>query len=160
MGSKGLSEDGGINFSRKRNFDEKEEDKKSDEIYKRKKREEIEQLNRQERLSRKLQTAKTINYSGFALNGGSILFLAYGINNIAYNGNTIDMVNLITKTFNIDFDYLNFLDILETWKAQLMASAGSLQIMFVGFQQFRQRMKDADREDTFSFLNEELGRVI
>lgn len=153
----GLDKDGGISFGRKKNF----EDKKQDELVKvqEPKRIDIEELNRKERLESKLKTAKRVNYSGFAFNSGSVLFLLYGINSIAHNPDTIEMVELLSTTFNIEFDYVGFLEKVEKFKTHLIASCGSIQLFLGANQQLRRKMRDADREDTWNFVNEELERI-
>ena len=85
----GLSDDGGINFNRKTNFggNKKEEPKieepKIDPKY----------IARQIRLEQKLVQAKTVNYSGFAVNGGSIMTLLFGLNSIISDPNVLLMLN-------------------------------------------------------------------
>ena len=88
MDNKALSE--GISFSNKRNWEKdpeepKPEPKKELEVPK----EDIQQLLRQQYLGERLNQAKTINYSGFAVNGGSIFFILYGAHELALDPNTI-----------------------------------------------------------------------
>ena len=169
----GLNKDGGISFERKRNFDSK---KKEPEMFSRKvpdkpdeePEEEIieepvvldpESAARQARLEAKLNTAKVVNYSGFAVNGSSILVLLFGVHHFIMDPSTIELINLIETTFGIDIPYERFVEIVELWKAQIMSLCGSVQVGFMAYQNTRQRMKDADTEDTWAFINEELEKL-
>ena len=169
----GLNKDGGISFERKRNFDSK---KKEPEMFSRKvpdkpdeePEEEIieepvvldpESAARQARLEAKLNTAKAVNYSGFAFNGSSILVLLFGVHHFIMDPSTIELINLIETTFGIDIPYEQFVEIVELWKAQIMSLCGSVQVGFMAYQNTRQRMKDADTEDTWAFINEELEKL-
>ena len=169
----GLNKDGGISFERKRNFDSK---KKEPEMFSRKApdkpveepEEEIieepvvldpESAARQARLEAKLKTAKAVNYSGFAVNGSSIFVLLFGIHHVIMDPNTVELINLIETTFGIDIPYEQFVELVELWKAQIISLCGSIQVFLVGYQQTRQRMKDADTEDTWAFINEELEKL-
>ena len=98
----GLNKDGGISFTRKKNFEDKVEEV---EVEPEEPKIDIEYEARQLRLSKKHKQAKVVNYSGFAVNGSSILALLYGINNIMLSPDTIEFVNLIETTFNITIDY-------------------------------------------------------
>ena len=171
--SGGLNKDGGISFERKRNFDSK---KKEPEMFSRKvpdkPDEELEEeiieepvvldpvsAARQARLEAKLNTAKVVNYSGFAFNGSSILVLLFGVHHFIMDPSTIELINLIETTFGIDIPYERFVEIVELWKAQIMSLCGSVQVGFMAYQNTRQRMKDADTEDTWAFINEELEKL-
>ena len=169
----GLNNDGGISFERKRNFDTK---KKEPEMFSRKApdepdeelEEEVieepvvldpESAARQARLEAKLNTAKAVNYSGFAVNGSSILVLLFGVHHFVMDPSTIELITLIETTFGIDIPYEQFVEIVELWKAQIMSLCGSVQVGFMAYQNTRQRMKDADTEDTWAFINEELEKL-
>ena len=155
----GLSKDGGINFTRKRNFGETEKPK-VEEAKVEEPKIDPEQLARQARLEAKLKTAKKVNYSGFAVNGASIGVMLYGAHNLILDPNTLEFINLIETTFGIEIDYERFIELVEAWKAQLISMAGSIQLMFVFYQQTRQRMKNMNREDLFGFINDELSKII
>jgi len=169
----GLNKDGGISFERKRNFDSK---KKEPEMFSRKtpdkpveepEKEIIEEpvvldpesAARQARLEAKLKTAKVVNYSGFAVNGSSIFALLFGVHHVIMDPSTLELINLIETTFGIDIPYEQFIEIVELWKAQIISLCGSIQVCLVGYQQTRQRMKDADTEDTWAFINKELEKL-
>ena len=173
-GLSGLNEDGGINFKRKRNFGDKKEEP---EMFSRKApdkpdeepEEEIieepilldsESVARQARLEAKLVTAKAVNYSGFAVNGSSMLVILVGVNNVIMDPSTLELINLIETTFGIDIPYERFIELIEAWKAHIMTLCGTIQMFFMYYQQIRQGMKDADTEDTWEFVNGELGKVI
>ena len=114
---------------------------------------------RQLRLSKKHRQAKTINYSGFAVNGGSVLIMLYGIQNIMLSPDTIEFVNLIETTFGVTIDYEKFANLVEAWKTHIISLCGSIQ-MFLGYhQQLRRRMKETDREGLLSFVNDEMGKL-
>tara|TARA_Y100000590_G_scaffold454351_1_gene601035 strand:- start:33 stop:557 length:525 start_codon:yes stop_codon:yes gene_type:complete len=172
-GLSGLNDDGGINFKRKRNWDTKKEEPK---MFSRKApdkpdeepEEEVKEPDvvdpeyeaRQARLEAKLVTAKAVNYSGFAINGSSMLVLLVGINNVIMDPSTLELISLIETTFGIDIPYEEFVKFVEIWKTQIMTLCGSMQMFFISYQQTRQRMKDSDREDTWTFINDELDKII
>ena len=169
----GLNQDGGISFERKRNFGDT---KKEPEMFSRKAPDKPEEepeeeiieepvvldpisAARQARLEAKLNTAKAVNYSGFAVNGSSIFVLLFGVHHVIMDPSTLELINLIETTFGIDIPYEQFVEIVELWKAQIISLCGSIQVFLVGYQQTRQRMKDADTEDTWAFINEELEKL-
>ena len=160
MDNKALSE--GISFSNKRKWDkdpEKVKEEPKEEAPKPK--EDIQQLLRQEELGEKLDTAKAVNYSGFAVNGGSIFFILYGAHELALDPNTASTVTLFNETFGTEFNYESFVETVETWKAHLVSLAGSIQMIFMWYQQMRQKMKDLDSPKSFiAFVNDELGEVL
>ena len=119
------------------------------------------QLLRQKELGEKLDTAKAVNYSGFAVNGGSIFMVLYGFHELALDPNTAETVALFNETFGTEFDYQAFIDTIEIWKAHLVSLAGSLQVGFVWYQSMRQKMKNLDTPKSFiKFINDEIGEVI
>ena len=155
----GLNKDGGISFERKRNFGKEEEPKvEESEIIEEPKVDE-EYLARQARLEAKLKTAKTVYYGGFAVNGSSIFALLFGVHHFIMDPNTLELINLIETTFGVDIPYEQFIEIVELWKAQIMSLCGSIQLCFVYYQQTRQRMKNADTEDLWAFINEEFEKL-
>ena len=156
----GLNKDGGISFERKTNFGKKKEEPKVEEseIIEEPKVDE-EYLARQARLTAKLKTAKVVNYSGFAVNGSSILALLFGIHHFIMDPNTLELINLIEITFGVDIPYEQFIERVELWKAQIMSLCGSIQLFFMYYQQTRQRMKNSDTEDLWGFINEEFEKL-
>lgn len=159
--SSGLNPDGGINFQRKRNFDKgpKEkpiieepiiEDPKID----------LEYEARQLRLEQKLTTAKTINYSGFAVNGGSVMTLIFGMNTIISDPNTLSMLNSINDIFGLSINFELLLQNIEAFKMQLIGLFISIQTFIMSYKDTVQKMKDRDTESFYEVLNDEIGKII
>jgi len=156
--SDGLNKDGGINFSRKRNFDDKKEPEEKPEEPK---RPDVEDLLKQERLNAQLVKAKTINYSGFAVNGGSIVGLLFVIDNFIFDPTTLELLDMMfNKTLGLDIDFLNIINLMQEYKTQLIGACISMQTMLMGYKDTVQKMRDRGNESFTSVLNEELGKVI
>ena len=156
--SDGLNKDGGINFSRKRNFDDKKEPEEKPEEPK---RPDVEDLLKQERLNAQLAKAKTINYSGFAVNGGSIVGLLFVIDNFIFDPTTLELLEMIfNKTLGLDIDFPNIISLMQEYKAQLIGACISMQTMLMGYKDTVQKMRDRGNESFTSVLNEELGKII
>ena len=155
--SKGLNKDGGINFGRKRNFDVKEE---PEEKIEEPKRLDTEELLKQERLNAQLAKAKTINYSGFAFNGGSIVGLLFVIDNFVFSPSTLDMLEMINTTFNLEINFVGIIDLMQQYKTELIGACMSLQTMLLGYKDICQKAKDRDCDSLYQVLNEEIGNVI
>ena len=116
-------------------------------------------LARHARLEAKLVNAKAVNYSGFAVNGGSIVVLLFGIDNFIGNPDNISMMQGINDTFGFGFDVEGALNKVQEFKAQIIGFCVSIQTFFAYWQDVCQKMKNADREDTFTYINEELGKM-
>ena len=156
--SDGLNKDGGINFSRKRNFDDKKEPEEKPEEPK---RPDVEDLLKQERLNAQLVKAKTINYSGFAVNGGSIVGLLFVIDNFIFDPTTLELLDMMfNKTLGLDIDFLNIINLMQEYKTQLIGACISMQTMLMGYKDTVQKMRDRGNESFTSVLNEELGKII
>ena len=154
----GLSKDGGINFSRKTNSDDKKE---PEEKIEEPKRLDTEDLLKQERLNAQLAKAKTINYSGFAVNGGSIVGLLFVIDNFIFDPTTLELLEMMfNKTLGLDIDFPNIIKLMQEYKAQLIGTCISFQTMLIGYKDTVQKQKDRGNESFFSVLNEEVGKVI
>ena len=148
----------GISFERKLNFG-KEECVEDVKVEPEEPKVDTEYEARQIRLSKKHKQAKVVNYSGFAVNGTSVLVMLYGIQNIMLSPDTIEFVNLIETTFEVTIDYEKFANLVEAWKTHIISLCGSIQ-MFLGYhQQLRRRMKETDREGLFGFINDEIGKL-
>ena len=160
--SDGLNKDGGISFSRKRNFDDKKEpEEKPEEKIEEAKRLDTEDLLKQERLNAQLAKAKTINYSGFAFNGGSIVGLLFVIDNFIFDPTTLELLEMMfNKTLGLDIDFPNIINLMQEYKAQLIGACISMQTMLMGYKDTVQKMKDRGNESFTEVLNEELGKVI
>ena len=151
----------GISLKNKRKWDKDPEEKVEEEPIPEEPKEDIQQLLRQKMLGEKLDVAKGVNYSGFAVNGGSILFVLYGAHELALDPNTATTVALFNETFGTNFDYDKFVETIEAWKVHITSLAGSMQMMFMYYQSMRQKMKDLDTPKSFlKFINDELGEVI
>ena len=159
--SDGLNKDGGISFSRKRNFDDKKEpEEKPEEKIEEPKRLDTEDLLKQERLNAQLAKAKTINYSGFALNGGSIVGLLFVIDNFIFDPSTLELLEMINTTFNLEINFVGIIELLQQYKAELIGACMSIQTMLVGYKDICQKAKDRDCDSLYQVLNEEIGKVI
>ena len=151
----------GISLKNKRKWDKDPEEKVEEEPIPEEPKEDIQQLLRQKMLGEKLDVAKGINYSGFAVNGGSIFFILYGAHELALDPNTASTVALFNETFGTDFNYSKFVELIEEWKVHLTSLAGSMQMMFMYYQSMRQKMKDLDTPKSFlAFINDELGEAL
>ena len=151
----------GISLKNKRKWDKDPEEKVEEEPIPEEPKEDIQQLLRQKMLGEKLDVAKGVNYSGFAVNGGSIFFVLYGAHELALDPNTASTIALFNETFGTNFDYDKFVETIEAWKVHITSLAGSMQMMFMYYQSMRQKMKDLDTPKSFlKFLNDELGEVI
>ena len=152
----------GISLKNKRKWDkDKDPEEVEEEPIPEEPKEDLQQLLRQKMLGEKLDTAKAINYSGFAVNGGSIFFVLYGAHELALDPNTASTVALFNETFGTEFNYEGFVQTIEAWKAHLVSLAGSVQMMFMWYQGIRQKMKKLDTPKSFlAFINDELGEVI
>jgi hypothetical protein len=157
----GLSNDGGINFGRKTNFGETETPNPTVEEPKEVVVEHSqEQTDKQIRLEAKLQNAKSINYSGFAVNGGSVMTLVFGLNSIISDPNTLTMLNQINDMFGLDINFEMVLSNIESFKMQLIGIFISIQTMFVGYQDTCKKMKEQDTESFMKVINGELDKII
>ena len=151
----------GISLKNKRKWDKDPEEKVEEEPIPEEPKEDIQQLLRQKMLGEKLDVAKGVNYSGFAVNGGSIFFVLYGAHELALDPNTASTVALFNETFGTNFDYDKFVETIEAWKVHITSLAGSMQMMFMYYQSMRQKMKDLDTPKSFlKFINDELGEVL
>ena len=164
MSKTGLSEDGGINFSRKRNFDEKPDKEpyglaEPKEEVEEPKRLDTEELLRKERLNAQLAKAKTINYSGFAVNGGSIVGLLFFIDNFIFDPTTLEMLEMINTTFGLNIDFPFIITLLQEYKAQLIGACLSLQTMLAGYKDMCQKARDRDCDSLYQVFSEELEKV-
>lgn len=165
MAKQGLDKDGGISFTRKRNFgkDEEEEKEEPKEIEPEPEPEperDVIALARQERLLKKYNTAKTVNYSGFAVNGGSVVALLYGVNNIIGDPQTLESLNMFNEIFKTEIEWEKLISLVEQWKAQLIGMCIGVQTFFAYYQDICSKLKEQDREDVWALINEELGKVM
>ena len=130
--SDGLDKDGGISFGKKKKpygLADKKIEKEAEEP----KRLDTEELLRQERLNAQLVKAKTINYSGFALNGGSIVGLLFVIDNFIFDDSTLELLEMINTTFNLEINFVGIIGLMQEYKAQLIGACISMQTMLMGY---------------------------
>ena len=165
MPKQGLNKDGGISFSSKLKEDEKKpyglaEPKEETEEVEEPKRLDTEELLRQEKLNAQLAKAKTINYSGFAFNGGSIVGLLFVVDNFVFDPTTLELLEMINTTFNLEINFVGIIDLLQQYKAELIGVCMSFQTMLVGYKDICQKAKDRDCDSLYQVLNEEIGKVI
>ena len=165
---KGLNKDGGINFERKRNFSEPEKpDKKpyglaepTDEEPE--EPEEVlsdEEIATNERLNAKLAKAKGINYSGFAVNGTTIIGVMFYLDSLLLDPTTIETLNMINDMFATDINFEQIIATIQGYKAQIIGFAVSSQTMLMGYKDTVQKMKDRGNESFVDVLNEELAKT-
>ena len=154
--SDGLDKDGGISFGRKTNFDEKKSEEKVEEV----KRSDVKELLKQEKLGAQLVKAKRINYSGVALNGGSIVSLLFFIDSFVFDPATLELLELMfNKTLGLEIDFPNIIKLLQEYKAQLIGACMSFQTMLLGYKDICQKDKDRDCDSLYQVLNEELEKI-
>ena len=171
----GLNKDGGISFTRKRNFDTKKKSDVPEGMFSRRPEDKVEEevqepvvedrhrsaeeLAKAERLNAKLRKAKGIQAGGFAFNGGSIIAMLFYIDSLLANPDTIDTLNLINEMTGADIDFENMIAIIQGYKAQIIGFAVSSQTMIMGYKDIVQKMKDRGDESFYDVLNEELEKV-
>ena len=165
----GLQKDGGISFSsklkeganqKKAPYGLADPSEKTDEEIEEPKRLDTEELLRQERLAKKLNIAKGINVSGFAVNGGSIVGLLFVVDNFVFNPSTLEFLELIfNKTLGFDIDFPNIINLLQEYKAQIIGGCISMQTMLMGYKDTCQKMKERDTESFMEVVNEELEKI-
>ena len=156
--SDGLDKDGGISFGKKKKpygLADKKIEKEAEEP----KRLDTEELLRQERLNAQLVKAKTINYSGFAVNGGSIIGLLFVVDNFVFDPSTLELLEMINTTFNLEINFVGIIGLMQEYKAQLIGACISMQTMLMGYKDTCQKMKDRDTESFMEVVNDELGKI-
>ena len=156
--SDGLDKDGGISFGKKKKpygLADKKIEKEAEEP----KRLDTEELLRQERLNAQLSKAKTINYSGFAVNGGSIVGLLFVVDNFVFDPATLELLEMINTTFNLEINFVGIIGLMQEYKAQLIGACISMQTMLMGYKDTCQKMKDRDTESFMEVVNDELGKI-
>lgn len=169
--SGGLTKDGGISFTNKRNFEAKKEEpemfsrrpedkvEKVEEEIKKPSRLDKEQLLRQERLGIKLRKAKRAQTSAFAINGGSICGLLFAIDSFVFNPSTLESLQLINETLGLNVDFEGIVTLIQEYKAQIIGFCISSQTMIMGYKDTVQKMKDRDTESFIEVVNDELEKI-
>ena len=166
----GLDKSGGISFGRKQNWDKKKEDESKNygmadgtevkEEVKEPRNLDVKQLARQERLSQKLATAKRTNGAGLAINSSTIIGILFYLDSLLNNPATLENLNMVNDMFGLEIDFESIILMMQDYKAQIIGFCISSQTMLMGWKQTRQQMLDNDREDTFGFINDELGKIV
>ena len=164
----GLQKDGGISFDRKRNFDNKKDEQKKEpyglgeveEKVEEPRNVDINELAKDERLNAKLAKAKGINYSGFAINGTTIIGALFYLDSLLANPDTIGTLNTVNEMFDTDINFEQIIATIQGYKAQIIGFAISSQTMLMGYKDTVQKMKDRGNESFYEVFNEELGKVI
>ena len=152
----GLQKDGGINFGRKKNFENpKKEPYGLGEV------EEpvIEESEKDKRLNAKLSKAKGINYSGFAVNGTTIIGALFYLDSLLLNPDTLSTLNTVNDIFDADINFEQIIATIQGYKAQIIGVAISSQTMLMGYKDTVQKMKDRGNESFVDVLNEELAKT-
>mgnify|MGYP003146590037 FL=1 len=171
----GLNKDGGISFTRKKNFDSKKKSNLPEGMFSRQPEDKVEEevpepvvedrprsaeeLSKAERLNAKLRKAKGIQAGGFAVNGGSIIALLFYIDSLLANPDTIDTLNIINEMTGADIDFETIVATIQGYKAQIIGFAVSSQSMIMGYKDIVQKMKDRGNESFYEVLNEELEKA-
>ena len=170
----GLNKDGGINFERKRNFSAKEKPDVPEGMFSRKPGDKIEEkveepkeernidaneLAKAERLNAKLAQAKGINYSGFAINGSTIIGAMFYLDSLLLDPTTVDTLNLINDMFSTDINFEQIIATIQGYKAQIIGFAVSSQAMIMQYKSTVQKMKDDGNESFYEVFNEQLEEV-
>ena len=159
--SDGLDKEGGISFGKQKKPYGLAESKEEVKEVKEARNVDIKELAKDERLNAKLAQAKTINYSGFAFNGGSIIGLLFVIDNFIFDPTTLELLEMMfNKTLGLDIDFPNIINLMQEYKAQLIGACISMQTMLMGYKDTVQKQKDRGNESFFSVLNDEVGKII
>ena len=165
MSKDGLDQDGGISFSRKLNEKDKKpyglaEPKDNTEIeVEEPKRLDTEELLRQERLDAQLSKAKTINYSGYGVNGATIIGSLFYLDSLLMSPDVMDSLNMINKMFGLEIDFEGVITTFQQYKAELIGFCISFQTMLVGYKDTCQKAKDRDCDSLYQVFTEELEKA-
>ena len=156
---KGLNKDGGINFKRKTNFGEKEPEEKVEEEPKEERNIDVKELAKNERLNARLAKAKGINYSGFAINGSTIIGAMFYLDSLLLDPTTVDTLNMINDMFDTDINFEQIIATIQGYKAQIVGLAISSQAMIMQYKSTVQQMKDTGNESFYDVFNKELEKA-
>ena len=166
--SKGLDKSGGISFSSKLKETDEEPKKKpygiaepgeTEEEVEKPRNVDIKELAKDERLNAKLRKAKGINYSGFAVNGTTIIGALFYLDSLLIDPATVDTLNMINDMFSTDINFEQIIATIQGYKAQIIGFAISSQTMLMKYKQTVQQMKDTGNESFYAAFNEELEKI-
>ena len=168
----GLNKDGGISFTRKRNFDTKKKSDVPEGMFSRKPEDKVEEkvqepvvedrplsaeeLSKAERLNAKLRKAKGIQAGGFAFNSGSIIAMLFYIDSVIANPDTIDTLNLINEMTGANIDFETIIATIQGYKAQIVGMCVTTQTMIMQYKSTVQKMKDEGNESFYEIFNKQL----
>ena len=168
----GLNKDGGISFTRKRNFDSKKKSDVPEGMFSRRPEDKVEEevpepvvedrprsaseLAKAERLNAKLRKAKGIQAGGFAVNGGSIIALLFYIDSLLANPDTIDTLNIINEMTGANIDFETIIATIQGYKAQIVGMCVTTQTMIMQYKSTVQKMKDEGNESFYEVFNKQL----
>ena len=152
----GLQKDGGISFGRQKPKAKEEELK---EEVKEPRNVDVKELAKNESLNAKLRKAKGINYSGFAVNGTTIIGAMFYLDSLLIDPTTIDTLNMINDMFDTDINFEQIIATIQGYKAQIIGLAISSQTMLMGYKDTVQKMKDRGNESFYEVFNEELEKA-
>ena len=171
----GLNKDGGISFTRKRNYDSKKksdvpegmfsrkpEDKVEEEVEeeveqpKQERNIDVNELAKMERLGAKLSKAKRIQGGVFAINGSAIIGVLFYIDSLLIDPNTLDTLNNINDMFGLDVDFEQIIAIIQGNKAQIVGMCVTTQTMIMQYKSTVQKMKDEGNESFYEVFNKQL----
>ena len=168
----GLNEDGGISFTRKKNFDSKKKPDVPEGMFSRRPEDKVEEevqepvvedrprsaaeLAKAERLNAKLRKAKGIQAGGFAFNGGSIIAMLFYIDSVIANPDTIDTLNLINEMTGANIDFETIIATIQGYKAQIIGMCVTTQTMIMQYKSTVQKMKDEGNESFYEVFNKQL----
>ena len=162
--AEGLDKSGGISFSRKLKAKEKEpyglaEPEEPEEEVKESRNVDVKELAKNERLSAKLSQAKRITYSGFAVNGTTIIGALFYLDSLLVQPDFVDNLNMINEMFGTNINFEQIIATIQGYKAQIIGFAISSQTMLMGYKDVVQKQKDRGDESFYNVLNSELEKV-
>ena len=171
----GLNEDGGISFTRKKNFDSKKKPDVPEGMFSRRPEDKVEEevpepvvedrprsaaeLAKAERLNAKLRKAKGIQAGGFAFNGGSIIAMLFYIDSVLANPDTVNTLNTFNEIIGANIDFEGIIETIQSYKAQIIGFAVSSQTMIMSYKDTVQKMKERGNESFYEVMNEELEKI-
>ena len=152
----GLDKDGGISFGKQKKpyglAEPKEEVEKPRNV-------DTKELAKNERLNAKLRKAKGINYSGFAVNGTTIIGALFYLDSLLIDPATVDTLNMINDMFDTDINFEQIIATIQGYKAQIIGLAISSQTMLMKYKQTVQQMKETGNESLYDAFNKELEKI-
>ena len=157
--SDGLDKDGGITFGKKKKpYGLKEPEEPEKEIEEPRNLD-VQELAKNERLNAKLVKAKRINYSGFAVNGTTIIGAIFYLDSLLVQPDTVDTLNMINDMFDLNINFEQIVATIQGYKAQIIGFAISSQTMIMGYKDTVQKMRDRGDESFYNVLNDEIGKM-